>query len=207
MYTIDALIERTMKSNNCITGHWNATYWNKLCVFCQVSTSLFTQHKNRLRIRLRIKRFEFKIFRAILAKYGWQRAIADSKSLGGGNTQRPVLFFFLVGGGGGLGCPLCRCWTNCLARYPVGLKLDIAAPCSLLSLLLQFPLWSSNLPQNNIVSIHWAAIKFFLSLRWESSADIIASHLGLEISNLAFSPIACQLIPLSIQCQLVFQYH
>ena len=88
MYTIEALIESKMKSNNCITGLWNATYWNKLCVFCQVSTSLFTQLKHRLRI----KHFEFKIFRAILSKYGWQRAIADSKS-GGGNTQRPVLFF------------------------------------------------------------------------------------------------------------------
>ena len=98
MYTIQALIESTMKSNNCISAHWNATYWNKLCVFGQVSTSLFTQ---------------------------------------------------------------------CL-------KLDIAAPCSLLSLVVQFPLWSSNLPQNFVVSIHSADIKFFLSLRRESSANIIS---------------------------------
>ena len=92
MYTIEALIESKMKSNNCITGLWNATYWNKLCVFCQVSTSLFTQLKNRLRI----KHFEFKIFRAILSKYGWQRAIADSKSEGGQYTTSRALF---LGGG------------------------------------------------------------------------------------------------------------
>ena len=83
----------------------------------------------------------------------------------------------------------------------IGLKLDIAAPCSFLSLLVHFILWSSKLAQNSVASIHSAAVQFFLSLRWESSSNILAGHLGLEISNLAFFPIASQLInPLSVHC-------
>ena len=88
-----------------------------------------------------------------------------------------------------------------IIKCGIGLKLDIAAPCSLLSLLVHFILWSSKLTQNSVASIHSAAVQFFLSLRWESSANILAGHLGLEISNLAFFPIASQLInPLSIHC-------
>ena len=180
MYTIEAVIERTMKSNN----NWNTTYWNKLCVFCQVSTFLFTQHKNRLKI----KRFEERSSQSMA-----DRGLSQIQSLEGQYTTSCApffFFFFFFFFGPRMPFVQVSRWTK------------IINCCPLLSLLVQFPLWA----QNSVVSIHSAAIKFFLLLRWESSADTIAGHEGLKISNLAFSPIASQLIPLSIQCQLVFQY-